>query len=109
MAEWRTGRTLGVTLYRDEVFVGHVCSAMVAAEIVETMNRVGRLLAEVRAAPGHTGTTDCCTYGCPPARDAQRRSEATPQNAPDLARLDPYDTAKGFTPGFTPKNGEHPE
>lgn len=47
MAEWRVGRKLGVTLYRDEVFVGHVSSPEIAAEIVETMNRVGRLLADI--------------------------------------------------------------
>jgi hypothetical protein len=52
VAEWRVGRKLGVTLYRDEVFVGHVCSAMVAAEIVETMNRVDRLLDEVERQTG---------------------------------------------------------
>lgn len=48
MTTWRTGRTLKVTLYRDEVFVGHVSTSEIAAEIVETMNRVGRLLGEVQ-------------------------------------------------------------
>lgn len=37
MAEWRVGRKLGVTLYRDEVFVGHVNGPEIAAEIVEAM------------------------------------------------------------------------
>jgi hypothetical protein len=48
MGEWRVGRKLGRTLYRDEVFVGLIDSPELAAEIVETMNRVGRLLDEVR-------------------------------------------------------------
>lgn len=39
MANWRAGRTLARTLYRDEVFVGVVDTAAVAREIVQTMNR----------------------------------------------------------------------
>jgi hypothetical protein len=38
MAEWRVGKKLLVTLYRDEVFVGHVNSPEIAAEIVRAMN-----------------------------------------------------------------------
>lgn len=48
MAEWRAGRSTGRTLWRDEVLVGMVDSPKLAAEIVETMNRVGALLDEVR-------------------------------------------------------------
>lgn len=82
MTVWRVGRKLGVTLYRDEVFVGHVCSATVAAEIVETMNRVGRLLDEVRAEPpSRCGYPDCCPQ---------------PEPRTDWSRVDPYDTTKGF-------------
>ena len=35
---WRTGRSLGRTLYRDEVFVGAVDTREIAEEIVRTMN-----------------------------------------------------------------------
>lgn len=49
MAErWRVGGKLKRTLYRDEQLVGLVDTPELAAEIVETMNRVGRLLDEVR-------------------------------------------------------------
>lgn len=47
MAEWRVG-PLDRTLYRDGELVGEVETRELASEIVETMNRVGRLLDEVR-------------------------------------------------------------
>lgn len=84
MAEWRVGRSVGRTLYLDGKLIGLVDTPELAAEIVETMNRVGRLLDEVLTAPGHTGTTDCCTYGCP-----------APEPRTDWSRVDPYDTTKG--------------
>ncbi len=50
MAErWRVGGKLGRTLYRDGQLVGLVDTREIAAEIVETMNRVGALLDEVRS------------------------------------------------------------
>jgi hypothetical protein len=38
MTRWRVGRTLGRTLYRDDVCVGMVDTPELAAEIVEKMN-----------------------------------------------------------------------
>ena len=38
MSEWRVGRTLGRTLYRDDVCVGMVDTSAIAAEIVALMN-----------------------------------------------------------------------
>jgi hypothetical protein len=52
VAEWRAGRSTGRTLWRDEQLVGMVDSPVVAAEIVETMNRVDRLLDEVERQTG---------------------------------------------------------
>lgn len=40
---WRTGTKLGRTLYRDEVLVGMVDTAEIAAEIVEAMNNYATL------------------------------------------------------------------
>ena len=51
MAEWRVG-PVGTTLYRDGELVGGVETPELAAEIVETMNRVGALLDEVRRETG---------------------------------------------------------
>lgn len=112
MAEWRVGTKTGRTLWRDEVLVGIVDSALLAAEIVEAMNAVRDVCG---CCPKPAPRTDwdrpgwaCCGSTsafhplgwCPEAepRDAQRRSEATPQNAVDLlgpSRVDPYDTTKG--------------
>jgi hypothetical protein len=50
---WRVGGKLKRTLYRDEQLVGLVDTGEIAAEIVETMNRVGRLLDEVRPVDGN--------------------------------------------------------
>lgn len=50
MGEWRVGRKLGRTLYRDEQFVGLVDTAEIASEIVEAMN--GRLRALAPAGCG---------------------------------------------------------
>lgn len=46
MAEWRVGRKLGRTLYRDEQLVGMVDSPEIAAEIVACMRAVNRLLGD---------------------------------------------------------------
>lgn len=39
MTRWRTGRTLGRTLYRDDVCVGMVDTPELAKSIVDAMNR----------------------------------------------------------------------
>lgn len=52
MSEWSGGTgALARILYRDGQAVGMVDSPEIAAEIVETMNRVGALLDEVRREP----------------------------------------------------------
>jgi hypothetical protein len=155
------GRKLGRTLYVGEVFVGLMETRELAAEVVETMNRVGRLPDEVQRETGrersrparcaaetrgllaaliaghvhrcswpdsgrrHAHHCECGTEWTeidPP--DAQRRSEATPQNAcpncpgpgvphqhmaitrtefdriqDQLLRVDPYDSTKGGVTG----------
>ena len=60
MAEWRVGRSVGRTLYLDGKLVGLVDTPELAAEIVETMNRVGRLVAEVL----DDRPAECCCAGC---------------------------------------------
>lgn len=115
MAEWRVGGKLKRTLYWNNELVGLADTPEIAGEIVETMNRVGALLAAVRQESG--GERSLAAGGPKPPpdtswvqtgsiratgapRDAQRRSEATPQN--DLlgpSRVDPYDTTHG---GITP-------
>lgn len=108
MSVWRVGGKLKRTLYRDEQLVGLVDTPELAAEIVETMNRVGRLLDEVRQEGGRERSlwsdpvyadrcTECdhpafmhhgdrclgdfmsCTCATPEPPDAERRSEATPK------------------------------
>lgn len=66
MGEWRAGRSVGRTLYLDDKLVGLVDTAELAAEIVETMNRVGQLLDEVRR-----------TCGCDPAAGVECRQHMT--------------------------------
>jgi hypothetical protein len=62
---WKVG-PVGRTLYRDGELVGEVETPEIAAEIVETMNRVGRLLAEVWRA-----------CGCDPAAGVECRQHMT--------------------------------
>lgn len=50
---WRVGRKLGRTLYRDDICVGMVDNPELAAEIVEAMNRrASRTAPATGAAPG---------------------------------------------------------
>lgn len=44
MAEWRTGRKVGRTIYRDEVLVGVMDTPELAAEVVAALGAVGRPL-----------------------------------------------------------------
>lgn len=55
MSVWRVGGKLKRTLYKHDQLVGLVDTAEIAAEIVETMNRVGRLLDEVRGPMAERG------------------------------------------------------
>lgn len=85
MAEWRVGRKLGVTLYRDEVFVGHVSSPEIAAEIVETMNRVGRLLADIELRdppPGVIERIDAYVLGGQAPESGRERSPQPAAESP---------------------------
>lgn len=117
MGEWRVGRKLGRTLYRDEVFVGLIDSPELAAEIVETMNRVGQLLDEVRVATPESGRERShrgSAMVCPTCRDLVPRGRFDTHGQhpragqPDLclgfgedlrplglSRVDPYDSTKG--------------
>lgn len=80
---WRVG-PVGTTLYRDGELVGGVETPELAAEIVETMNRVGRLLDEVRetewAGPGDALSATAAT-----GRGASERSDP-PKKIFPLAR-----------------------
>lgn len=42
MAEWRTGRKVGRTIYRDEVLVGVMDTPELAAEVVAALNERAR-------------------------------------------------------------------
>jgi hypothetical protein len=44
VAEWRTGRKVGRTIYRDEVLVGVMDTPELAAEVVAALGVLGRLL-----------------------------------------------------------------
>lgn len=98
MAEWRVGRSLGRTLYRDGQLVGLVDTAEIAAEIVEALNAV-------------RDVCGCCPKPAPRTDwGAQRESgrerslaeaitaeQIEVQRRSRLPRLlhDPYDAAKG--------------
>lgn len=131
---WRVGSKVHRTLYRGDERVGQVDTEEIALEVIHALNARGRSLLEVAAdsirhfaerldaddeeqahiAHGMRQAVEIMRgiaereNGGP--RDAQRRSEATPQKdlesiplLPDFAaldpsRVDPYDTKKGFTP-----------
>lgn len=84
---WRVGGKLKRTLYRDEQLVGLVDTGEIAAEIVETMNRVGRLLDEVQ---GETARERSSAGRLPPG--PLNRSLHFPDQ---VSRVDPYDSTKG--------------
>lgn len=77
MSQWRVGRKLGRTLYRDEVCAGMVDTPALAADIVATMNGV----TDNNAVPrGHCGRCDRCGWrlaqpgadGCHPGNCSHR-------------------------------------
>lgn len=75
MAEWRYR---DLALYRDDVCVGLVDDIEVAAEIAETMNRVGALLDEVRREPVGDCADGCTQHAtCQPARERSRQHYAS--------------------------------
>lgn len=76
---WRVGHSLGRTLYRDEVLVGMVDTAELAAEIVNAMNgaepekTLTSAIQDVERLTRHSGlkarvTITASTLGPPPRR-----------------------------------------
>lgn len=49
MAEWRAGRTVGRTIYRDDVLVGLMDTPELAAEVVAALNGPTRMCGHVTA------------------------------------------------------------
>lgn len=127
---WRVGSKVHRTLYRGDELVGLVDTPEIALEVIQALNARGRSLVQVAADSIEfeaqryddafaTERERDVAHGLQKAveilrgiaarepRDAQRRSEATPQNdlridrslinqdPLDPSRVDPYDTTKG--------------
>lgn len=120
MAErWTRSGAPSSCLYLDGNLVGSMATPELAAEIVETMNRVGRLIDEVRAElpPAPCGcpvtlasrtrvtrhTRECSGRQAAEriAADIEASSDGNgcdcpaPEPRTDWSRVDPYDTTKG--------------
>ncbi len=105
MAEWRVGRKLGVTLYRDEVFVGHVSTPEIALEIVGAMRAVARLLGDEPRACGCDPAAGVeCRQHMTMITDGSRREsgrERSPESSP------PRVVRPADDPGDAPGEWEH--
>lgn len=92
MAErWARSNDAGCGLYLDGKAVGFMDTPELAAEIVETMNRVGKLLDGVRAEIAGERSRPLATGG---PVDTSKVFIVGERDGCNLSRVDPYDTTK---------------
>lgn len=95
MASWRVGRTLGVTLYRDEVFVGHVSTAEIALEIVAAMRVVEKMIDPQESGRERSPACPNCPGPTVPHQHMAITRTEFDRIQDQLSRVDPYDSTKG--------------